>query len=139
MTGLRLRHVERLSTEPEVMHFARRINSQFLRSGLTELRKLDSECEAVYLRDSQERVACIVVFYRLEDVDGIEYYMPVVWTHPKYRGRGCYERLLDWLKKYAGNKGAWRLSADVHHDNARMVEILNKHWDRTFIRFNLAI
>jgi RimJ/RimL family protein N-acetyltransferase len=136
---LQLRHVERLSSDPEVMHFARRINTQFLRSGLTELRKLDSECEAVYLHDGKGRIASVVVFYRLEDSDSIEYYLPVVWTNPKYRGEGCYERLLQWLKDYASGKGARRISADVHHYNNRMMHLMEKHWDKTFVRFNLAI
>ena len=135
---MKLVHLLRLSSDQEILHFARRINTQFLKSGLTELRKLDSECEAVYLKDGGD-VACIVVFYRLEDVDSIEYYVPVVWTNPRYRGQGCYFRLLQWLKKYADGKGARRLSADVHCDNRRMIPLMEKHWGKTFIRFNLAL
>lgn len=135
---MKLVHLSRLSDDPEILHFARRTNSNFLRSGITELSKLDSECEAVYLRDGT-RVACIVVFYRLEDNDGIEYYMPIVWTHPDHRDRGLYARLLDWLKDYATGKGAHRLSADVHASNGVMLRLMERHWDKTFVRFNLAL
>lgn len=127
-------HVERLSSDEEILHFARRINTRFLKSGLTELQKLDSECEAVYLRDGT-RVASVIVFYKLDD----EYYLVVVWTHPDFRGKGCYERLLEWLKAYASRKGARRLSSDVHHNNERMMKLMERHWDKTFVRFNLPL
>jgi len=131
-------HISRLSDDVDVLAFARRVNSQFLRSGLTELRKLDSEYEAVYLGPASSP-ASIIVFGRIEDGDWIEYYLPVVWTSPKHRGQGCYERLLEWVKDYAKGKGARRISADVHHDNKRMVRLKDAHWQKTFVRYNLAL
>lgn len=135
---MKIRHLERLSSSEEILHFARRINTQFLKSGKTELQKLDSEYEAVYLSDGTA-VASIIVFYRLEDATGVEYYLPVVWTNPRHRGQGCYFRLLQWLKEYAGHKGARRLSTDVVHDNRQMIDLMERHWGKTFIRFNLAL
>ncbi len=135
---MRLVHLSRLSGDEEILHFARRVNTQFLKSGKTELQKLDSECEAVYLREGTA-VASIVVFYRLEDATSCEYYLPVVWTNPRFRGQGCYFRLLQWLKRYAADKGARRLSTDVVHDNRQMIVLMDRHWGKTFIRFNLAL
>lgn len=130
-------HLSRLSDDIDVLVVARRINSQFLKSGLTELRKLDSEYEAAYIGPGSAPIS-IVVFYRLEDAESIEYYMPIVWTAPSHRGQGCYERLLTWLKDYAKGKGARRISTDVHHDNERMIN-LKRHWEQTFVRFNLPL
>lgn len=137
MKSLPLHHLSRLSDNVDVLVIARRINSQFRRTGLTELLKLDCECEAVYLGPKDNPLS-IIVFYRLEIDESVEYYMSIVWTAPKFRGLGCYERLLNWLKDYAKGKGASRLSTDVHHDNKKMIEH-KRHWEKTFVRFNLPI
>jgi GNAT superfamily N-acetyltransferase len=136
--SLQVNHVSRLSDDVDLLVFARRINSQFLRSGLTELKKLDCEYEAAYAGPSCAPHA-IVVFGRIEGDDHIEYYLPIVWTSPKHRGQGCYEQLLDWVKNYAKGKGARRISTDVHHDNKRMIRLKETHWEKTFVRFNLPL
>lgn len=136
---MELEHVERLSSRADVLKFAQQINTSFLKTDLTELQKLDGEWEAVLLRDAGKIVA-IVVFYRYDDHDGkATYYLPVVWTTKQKRGHGCYERLLSWLKEYAHKKGARRISTDVHHDNDGMIRLKEKHWKKTFVRFNLDL
>lgn len=131
-----LHHVERLSSAPEVMRFARQINAVFLRQKLTELKELESEMEAVYLLDvGKNKIVSIICFFRIEN----EYYLPVVWTSERYRGKGCVAELLGWLSMYAASKGAKRLSTDVHQENERMVNLLDKHWKRSFIRFNFSL
>jgi len=135
---MNLIHLSRLSSDEELLHFARRINTGFLKNGKTEMRKLDSECEAVYLREGA-KVVSIVVFYRLEEPGSIEYYIPIAWTHHKHRGEGHFETLLNWLKVYAEKKGAGRISTDVVHNNSGMIRLMEKHWSKTFVRFNLAI
>lgn len=132
---LPLYHIEHLSNDPAVLRFARRINGIFKRTGLTELDELDSEHEAVYLTDG-DRIVSMVVFCRF---DKNEYYVPVVWTSTKYRKCGCFNQLMGWLEEYAASKGAKRISTDVHHDNDRMVKIMDKRWTRSFLRFNYRI
>jgi GNAT superfamily N-acetyltransferase len=139
MTDLVLEHVERMSSRPDVQKFAQQINKSFLKTHLTELPKLDSEWEAVLLRDGADIVA-ITVFYRYDDLDGKgTYYLPVVWTTKLQRGHGCYGRMIDWLKEYARKKGARRISTDVHWDNDGMIRLKEKHWKKTFVRFNLEL
>jgi GNAT superfamily N-acetyltransferase len=131
-------HLSRLSDDVDVLSFARRINSSFVKSGLSESPKVDGESEAVYL-GPRSSPASIVVFYRYDDLDGsATYYLHIVWTSPKHRGQGCYAQLLEWLKDYAKSKGARRLSTDVHHGNERMIK-LKRHWEKTFVRFNLPL
>lgn len=130
-------HVERLSSDPEVMKFARGINASFKKTGLTELEELDSECEAVYLQDvATGRIASIIVFVR---VDKASYYIPIIWTSPRHRKVGCYLRLLEWLKTYARTKGATRIDTDVHYDNHTMTRLMDKNWGKTFVRYVLPL
>ena len=133
---LTLHHIERLSSAPEVMKFARQINATFLRQGLTEMKELDSESEAVYLLDvGEDRIVSIICFYRYE---GGEYYIPIVWTSEKYRGQGCFGRLIAWLSVYVKKKKGKRICTDVHHDNFGMIALMEQHWSKTFVRFNLG-
>lgn len=137
---LALEHVERLSSNPEALKFAQQINRSFLKSNLTELPVLNGEYEAVLLRDPERKIVAVIVFYRDVDHDGKDfYYFPVVWTTKLKRGHGCYARLVQWLKEYAHKKGARRLATDVHHDNAGMIRLKEKHWKKTFIRFTLDL
>jgi RimJ/RimL family protein N-acetyltransferase len=134
---LSLHHIERLSSAPEVLRFARQINATFLRQGLTEMKELDSESEAVYLLDvGEDKIVSIVCFYK---IDGSEYYIPIVWTSHKYRGTGAFGRLISWLVVYVKSKHGRRISTDVHSDNVRMVRLLERHWEKSFVRFNLPL
>lgn len=140
MGDLVLEHVERMSSRPDVQKFAQQINRSFLKSDLTELPKLDNEWEAVLLRDGEGHIVAIIVFYRYDDHDGKgTYYLPIVWTTKLKRGHGCYARMIEWLKDYAHRKGARRISTDVHWDNEGMIRLKEKHWKKTFVRFNLDL
>ncbi len=135
--SLSLHHVERLSSDPQVMHFARLINSSFLRTGLTELKELDSEHEAVYLLDvATGKIVSIIVFSRFEKDT---YYIPVVWTSKKLRANGLYRKLINWMVIYCKSKGATGIETDVHHDNHKMIKLMERHWRKSFVRFSLPL
>jgi RimJ/RimL family protein N-acetyltransferase len=131
---MRLRYIARLADDKDVLVLARRVNSTFLRQGKTELEKLDEDHRAVVLEEG-DAVVSFIAFYRTED----EFYCTICWTSPRYRGRRCFARLVDWLKSYARWHGVTRLSFDVHHDNAGMVRIMERHCQKTFIRYNLEV
>ena len=119
------------------MRFARLINASFLKSGLTEMKELDSENEAMYLLDvASGSIVSIIVFGRY---DTSMYYIPVVWTSPRHRGEGCYERLLTWMKSYVRSKGATSIDTDVHYDNHKMIRMMEKHWKKSFVRFSCSL
>ena len=65
--------------------------------------------------------------------------MPVVHTHPGYRGTGCYAALLDWLKVYAARHGGTSLSTEVKANNANMVAAQDKSWERDYIRYKFKL
>ena len=126
----RLQHVVRLSSNPEVLAFARRINAIFLQQNLTELKEVDGEWEAVLIRES-ESILAIVVFYRYEGM----YYLAICWVAQEHRGSGLYKRLYNWMVGYATEKGAKTIEHDVHHDNEGMVKISERNMEKTFVRF----
>lgn len=126
----RLQHVQRLSSNPEVLAFARRINAIFLQQNLTELKEVDGEWEAVLIREG-ESILAIIAFYRYEGM----YYLAICWVSNEHRGAGLYKRLYDWMVDYAIGKGAKTIELDVHHDNEQMVRISERHMEKTFVRF----
>ena len=79
--------------------------------------------------------SAFIAFYRIED----DFYCTICWTSPRYRGRRCFARLVDWLKNYAQWHGVKRLAFDVHHDNEAMVRIMERHCEKTFVRYNLGV
>lgn len=131
---MRLRYVARLADEKDLLVLARRVNSTFLRQGKTELERLDEDHRAVVLEEGAD-VASFIAFYRIED----DFYCTICWTSPRYRGRGCFARLTEWLTGYAREHGVKRLAFDVHHDNAGMVRIMERHCAKTFVRYNLEV
>jgi GNAT superfamily N-acetyltransferase len=140
--SLDLYHIERLSNDPKVLAYVRRINSLFLKQGKTDIDFMHSEYEAVFLVDpANAAIAAIVVFERQDFAKRklVYYWIPIVWTATKYRGKGCYPRLLEWLKDYARSKGATSLSTEVKHGNGRMLDISDKHWEREYVRFKLKL
>lgn len=126
----RLQHVQRMSSSPEVLAFARRINAIFLQQNLTELKEVDGEWEAVLIKEV-DQILAIIVFYRHEGM----YYLVICWVANEHRGQGLYERLYNWLVKYALEKGAKTIELDVHHDNEGMVRISERNMEKTFVRF----
>lgn len=126
----RLQHVQRLSSNPDVLAFARRINAIFLQQNLTELKEVDGEWEAALIRDA-DAILAIIVFYRYEGM----YYLPICWVSQEQRGAGLYKRLYGWMVKYAIEKGAKTIEFDVHHDNDVMVKLSERHMEKTFVRF----
>lgn len=126
----RVQHVQRLSSNPEVLAFARRINAIFLQQNLTELKEVDGEWEAVVVREGSAILA-IVAFYRYEAM----YYLAICWVSQEHRGAGLYGRLYDWMVDYALEKGAKTIEFDVHHDNKEMVQMSERHMEKTFVRF----
>ena len=142
MSRLTLHHVERMSSAPEIMKFARRINKIFLKEGKTDMKHLDSEYEAVYMRDVEtDVIAAIIVFGLIDDEDRRHrtYYVPIVFVSPKYRGQKCYPTMLDWLLVYAKAKGAATVETDVMSWNTRMVEVCMEHWEQTYLRFKIRL
>lgn len=126
----RLQHVVRLSSNPEVLAFARRINAIFLQQNLTELKEVDGEWEAVLIREG-DSILAIVVFYRYEGM----YYLAICWVSQEHRGAGLYRRLYNWVVDYAVEKGAKTIELDVHHGNYGMVTISERNMEKTFVRF----
>lgn len=139
---LTLHHLERLSSAPEILRYARRVNARFLRQGKTDMKHLDSEYEAVYLRDVEsDSIASIVVFGLIDDEDRRHrtYYVPIVWVSPQHRKAGCYPRMLEWLRHYAKAKGAATIETDVMSWNSRMVDVCRRNWEQTYVRFRIRL
>lgn len=138
MARLSLHHAQRLSSSPEVLAYARKVNATFLRQGKTGIEHLDPEQEAVYLLDvATGSIAAIIVFAYF--AEGKSYWIPVVWVGRAYRKQKCYPRMLAWLKNYAKSKGAKELSTEVKGDNHRMLEIQNANWELEYVRFRMAL
>lgn len=140
MSDPTLRHVERLSADPKVLRYARRINKAFLDEKKTDIEHLDSEYEAVVMEHGRKLVA-IVVFMRVDSYKPAHIYcwIPVVWVDPIYRGMKLYLTMIKWLKKHARSRGCLSLSTEVKAFNKRMIEIQDKTWTREYIRYTLKL
>lgn len=138
--GLEIHHCIRMSNEPRVLRHARRINKQFIKEKKTDLEHIDADYEAVYLTSGREIVS-IIVFGRVETHRKRDtyYWLPVVHTHPDYRGIGCYGALITWLKRYAVLHGGTSLSTEVKAHNEDMLAIQDRNWEREYIRFKLKL
>jgi len=140
MSDPTLRHVERLSSDPKVLRYARRINKVFLVEKKTDIEHLDSEYEAVVMEHDGKLVS-IIVFMQCDSWQrkNIYCWIPVVWVDPAYRGMKLYFVMLKWLKKHARSRGCLSLSTEVKAFNTRMLEIQDKNWKREYIRYNLKL
>lgn len=113
------------------MRAARRANNWLLRNGLTTIKQPNHYLEALF--DVQDGdVTGILCFFR-DDEDA--FYVSIAWVDGRQRKSGVFRKLMAALVRHAKTNHATSLNTEVKAKNTRMMEVMSRHWDTSYVFF----
>lgn len=129
-------YTPRLRCCPLALKTARRANSWLYRNKLTSLTRVDLYQEALFDVDERGKVRGILVFFD-EPEHGI--YISIAWVDGRVRQRGVFKQLLAAIEHLARNIKAKAISTEVRSRNTRMLEVMSRHWDTSYVYFTKTV
>lgn len=128
-------YAPRLSCCPFAMSVAKKANRYLLRTKLTSIKRVDKDLEALFDVNEQGQPTGVLCFF--EEVTG--YYISIAWVDKTVRGKGVFKRLMDAAILHAKNNKAKYINTEVRSKNVRMLEVMSRHWDTSYVFFTKKI
>lgn len=119
------------------MKEARLATRVMIKAKHTTINFVAPEQQVLYHYDSvRKKVASVLVFFKDERSD---HYVAIAWVNPAYRKKGLLKGLFDALKQYSKTVGVKRITTEVSAKNNRMLDLMSRNWDATYVFFSNEI
>lgn len=128
-------YAPRLACCPFAMTLAKKANRYLLRTKLTSIKKVDKDLEALFDVNEQGQPTAILCFF--EEVSG--FYISIAWVDRAMRCKGVFKRLMDAVVFHAKKNKAKYINTEVRSKNVRMLEVMSRHWDTSYVFFTKKI
>lgn len=125
-------YAPRLRCCPVALKAARRANGWLLRNGLTSIKRVDTFLEALFDVDDRGKVRGILCFFD-EQENGV--YISIAWVDGRSRERGIFRQLMQAIEHHANTIGSRYITTEVKAKNTRMMEVMSRHWDTSYVFF----
>ena len=128
-------YAPRLSCCPFAMALAKKANRYLVRTKLTSIKKVDKYLEALFDVDEHGKPTGILCFF--EEETG--FYISIAWVDKSMRCKGVFKSLMDAVILHAKRNKAKYINTEVRSKNVRMLEVMSRHWDTSYVFFTKKI